>query len=278
MTCTLTRLCDEVFVATKDLTGFGGSVNASLFLFDDCAVVVDTLCSPRDMSGFFQLVSEARSQVTVVYTHADWDHCLGTSAFPSRTVIAHDAAVNRFLDEGQRELARIQVSNPVLVEGASIILPDLTFEARFAGNMLEIFHLPGHTEDSSVVWIPNKGILAAGDAVEDGIPSVGNPKRLGEWAKALRDWGERALWVIPGHGEPQGPEICYRNARYLESLVNSIRLNTPFGIQTPDTSLNKLSPDTAAHLEKMSVSEQDFYREVHEDNVRRVLDFVASDV
>ncbi len=266
----ITRLGNGAFVLTRELTGFGGSVNASLFLFEGVAAVVDTLCSPRDMAGFAELAS--LNQTTVVYTHADWDHCLGTAAFPTGTVVAHEIAAKRLWDRGQDDFARILLSNSSLVEGASIVLPHLTFGERFADGRVEVFHLPGHTEDSSVVWVPQKGVLAAGDAVEDALPSVGNPKRLGEWAKALWEWADKASWVIPGHGEPQGPEICRRNARYLEALMNSVRLNTPFGVHVPDTSLDRLAPETAARLEEMSLGEQRFYWEVHKENVRRVLE------
>lgn len=270
----LEHLGQDAFVYARELKGFGGAVNGTMLLTHDSALVVDTLCSPRDMEPFRELAG--RRAVTVVYTHADWDHCLGTNAFANVFVVSHELTAKRLLESGQQELDRIRAVNPILVEGASVILPDLTFQEGFDIDGSQVFFLPGHTEDSSVVWHPERRLLIAGDAAEDPLPSVGDPQKLGQWSKALKDWGLRASLVIPGHGKPQGPEICSRNANYLEALINSVRRSTAFGFLTPDTTLEALSPDTANRLYEMNPYEQRFYREVHKENVRRVLAFADS--
>ncbi len=274
MECGLKHLGQDVFVYTRELVDFGGAVNGTMLLLPDSAVVVDTLCSPGDMQCFKQLAGNRA--VTVIYTHADWDHCLGTGAFANPFVIAHELTSKRLLEDGDEELSRVRAVNPALVEGASVILPDLTFQDGFDSDAFQVFSLPGHTEDSSVVWQAERELLIAGDAVEDPLPSVGNPQKLGQWSKALREWALRASTVIPGHGNPQGPEICLTNANYLEALINSVRRSTAFGFLTPDTALETLSRPTADRLSQMSTSAQRFYTEVHKENVRRVLAFADS--
>ena len=77
--------------------------------------------------------------------------------------------------------------------------------------------------------------------------------------------------MIPGHGAVSGPELLARNVRYLRGLMGAARRNTPYPWLTPDVSLEYLDPKTAQIVSKMPASEQAFYRDVHKENVRRVI-------
>lgn len=298
----LRSMGNGLYTYTRPLTSYGGFVTGSLLVFPDSALVVDTLCSPQDMEPFISLIGER--PVTVVYTHADWDHCLGTGALSPARVIAHELTAKRLSERGDDMLLEIRRHSPDLVSGASIVLPDTTFQDSLTiqlesgpsssqaeddqngsdrgsspsgdGNesgkaVVELVHLPGHTEDSTVCWVPRLGVLIAGDAVEDPFPSVSEPLHIGLWADGLEQWEKTASMVIPGHGEASGPELITRNIRYLRSLMGAARRNTPYPWLTPDVSLESLDPRSAQVVSKMAASEQAFYKDVHKENVRRVV-------
>ncbi|MDQ0376650.1 MBL fold metallo-hydrolase [Amycolatopsis thermophila] len=159
---------------------------------------------------------------TVVITHAHFDHHFGNAAFLPCPIWAHErcrdalvrdgetdreAWVRRFHDEGQ----------PVLAErlaAARLVLPDhlLTDRARLdlGGRTVELVHPgPAHTDHDVAVHVPDAGILFAGDLVEQGAPpSIGPDAHPRGWPPAL----DRLLaldpgTIVPGHGDPVGPEF-----------------------------------------------------------------------
>jgi len=81
----------------------------------------------------------------------------------------------------------------------------------------------GHTESDLIMYLPDEGILFAGDLVfnnhhpylGDGYPS--------EWKRALTELGSMDISVVvPGHGEPGGIEIIRATQEYIESLEKTV--------------------------------------------------------
>lgn len=240
------QLHPGVYGYSRPLTGFGMDICSVLLVEDSTAIIVDTFSSPLHVLEFLsprmsatcplcketgRLLQDVRD-VFVVYTHSDWDHCLGTTAleeFPEIRfrVIAHRLARTFLIEQGAREIARMREKNPDLMVGAQVVLPEITFDSRLSihigGNLgtVELLSVPGHTQDSIVCYLPGPGILIAGDAVEDPSPTAGDPEDLPAWIGFLEDWKERVNMVIPSHGRPQGPELMARNAEYLRSLLHT---------------------------------------------------------
>ena len=52
---------------------------------------------------------------------------------------------------------------------------------QVGGLTLQLHHLPGHTPDCIVGFIPERGVLLAGDAVETPCPVVPPDSALDEW-------------------------------------------------------------------------------------------------
>lgn len=205
------------------------------------AVVFDTLARPRDMRGVAELAPGL--PITIVYSHGDWDHVWGTAGL-SRSwaeVLAHDVCLPRFNHEIPATLAEKQAENPSEFHRVELIPPTRTFPDRtlldLGGITLELHHLPGHTPDSVVGFIPEWGVFLAGDAVETPLPFLneGSPaevwaRGLEGWLATLEVWMERspdraeALYppsprVIPSHGPMGGPELLANNVRYLRALL-----------------------------------------------------------
>lgn len=226
----------------------GFDVRAALILGERRALLWDTLAHPDQMAPVAALTSGR--PLTIVYSHADWDHAWGTCAIESiDEVVAHGTAVARFTDDVVEELLRRRAVDPDRWGAVQLVPPERTFhdmlERDLGGVTVELHALPGHTQDSIVGFVPEWGVLLAGDAVETPLPYVNDPAAVPGWASALEHWrgDARVRTVVPSHGVVGGPELLQRTAGYLRTIAAGG------------------SPILPADLPP-------FYRETHERNVR----------
>ena len=111
-----------------------------------------------------------------------------------------------------------------------LILPDTVFEGRMTldlgGVAVELIEANIHSDDATVLWLPDRGILLAGDTVEDCVTYVGAPEdfdiHLADLAR-LQALGAR--WVLPNHGAAEviaaggyGPGLLAATADYIRHL------------------------------------------------------------
>ena len=192
------------------------------------AVIWDTLARPGDMDGVAELVPDL--PLTVVYSHGDWDHVWGTAGIgrPWDEVVAHEECGRRFQGgELAAELARMKADFPGLYHQVVLVPPTRTVTGSppaaldLGGIHLELHSLPGHTADTVVGFIPQRGVLLAGDAVETPLPFLNPGCPVETWAQGLERWAARGdvELVIPAHGRVGGPELLGQNARYLRALA-----------------------------------------------------------
>ena len=79
----------------------------------------------------------------------------------------------------------------------------------------EVFYPgPGHARDNVLVWLPESGVLFGGCAVRSAAArDLGNTADAdvaawpGSIRRALARYGTAARVVVPGHGQPGGPEL-----------------------------------------------------------------------
>ncbi|HZD03279.1 MAG TPA: MBL fold metallo-hydrolase, partial [Longimicrobiales bacterium] len=186
----------------------GFDVRSAVVLGSARAVVFDTLAHPSDMAPVRPLV-EGRP-VTVVYSHADWDHAWGTCGLDEwGEVIAHSAASERFRDDVPRELAERRASSTE-ARAVELVPPDRAVtggvELDLGDVTLALSPLPGHTPDSLVAFARPWGVLLAGDAVETPLPVVNDVAALPGWIGGLETWARdpAVTTVVPSHGRVGG--------------------------------------------------------------------------
>lgn len=262
-------LLPSVTLVTRPLPGsYDFPVTAAMVRGTRHRVVVDTLIEPADMAPF-------AGATLVVYTHADWDHCWGTSAFPGVPVIGHRLTRERLTDpEAAATLDEMRAKDRVAFADSRIIPPGLTFPHRLsidAGDLtVDLHHLPGHTADSVVVHVPELGLLLAGDAVEWPIPTLSEPGHIRQWADSLRRWSRSGIThVVPGHGRPGGPELLTANAAYIDRLVEAAESGLEKG-----KSADEIAADLPlGALLPQPVMDQlpEYYREQHRQNIAQVV-------
>lgn len=224
-------------------------VRGALLVGDRRALVWDTLSRPRDMAPWLPLIGDR--DLVIAYSHADWDHIWGTAGLPHERarIVAHALTRDRFDTDVPLVLEQKQAAEPGAWDEVVIVPPTESFEREWSldlgGMTLVLHHLPGHTPDCIVGFIPERGALLAGDTVETPCPVVPTDSPLRAWISELRRWAddERVRIVIPAHGPIGGREILRQNIAYLEGILTRHPVE-PQGALT------------------------DFYRETHLQNVR----------
>ena len=74
---------------------------------------------------------------------------------------------------------------------------------RLGGREIQLIELNIHSDDATVIWLPDKRILLAGDTLEDTVTYVGEPENFD---RHLDDLEARALdpaFILPNHGDPE---------------------------------------------------------------------------
>lgn len=228
-------------------------VRGAVITGSERTVVWDSLTHPRDMYAVYALVSGKHFEI--VYSHADWDHIWGTAGLPDNwgQIIAHENSLKRFKDEVPAKLHEMRAKQPDQWKQVVLLEPTLTFKQELnlylGGVTLHLHHLPGHTPDCLVGFIPQWGILLAGDTVETPFPVVYNGSPIEDWISALERWRDTPSLqtVIPAHGAPGGRELLQNNIKYLKNLLEGRNSDLP----------DELS---------------DFYKETHQQNIKNSAD------
>jgi glyoxylase-like metal-dependent hydrolase (beta-lactamase superfamily II) len=224
-------------------------VRGALLVGDACAAVWDTLSHPRDMAGWLLPIGDR--ELTVVYSHADWDHIWGTAGLPlgRAMIVGQRECRARFGTDVPKTLCERQRTEPGRWDEVTLVAPGTVFDEEMTVELgsltLELHHLPGHTPDTIVGLVPERGLLLMGDTAETPLPVVPPGSPLAAWIGGLERWERdpRVRLVVPAHGPIGGVEILQRNIRYLRALLD--------GRPLPVTELLT-----------------DFYRMTHEANLR----------
>lgn len=227
----LTRFDNGIFLNSVQLEGY--DVRGALILGTEKAVIFDTLSRPYDMLDYEKLIGNR--ELSIIYSHADWDHIWGTAGVnrPIKSIIAHRLCFKRFSYDVPEVLKDFQKKHPELYDTVKLIPPDIIFDSNheidLGGITLQLSHLAGHTADSIVCFIPEKGILLAGDSVETPFPCINKKSPIANWITALKKWTKNKglKTVIQAHGKIGGPEIIAQNLEYLKNLLNGDDVELP---------------------------------------------------
>ncbi len=208
----------------------------------------DSLTRPADMAPANEVLSGM--PYFLVYSHGDWDHVWGTAGLAGQclAIAAHSSCLSRFRQEIPATLARKQLEEPGHWDRVRLVPPNITFERLLTldlgGVTLELHHLPGHTRDSVIGWLPEWGVFLGGDAIETPLPVVNSAGLTRPWLAGLESWAGRPELVqsIPSHGRAPGRESLDLTIEYLRALLGDRNFALPPQLD-------------------------DFYREAHQKNL-----------
>jgi alkyl sulfatase BDS1-like metallo-beta-lactamase superfamily hydrolase len=200
--------------------------NVSAFATDDGLVLVDTGSKMFARSVHAELRRWRADRLhTAVYSHGHIDHVFGVPVFeeeasdrgwPAPRVVAHEALSLRFdryvLTAGYNAIInQRQFQAPGLRWPTDYRYPDQTYRSflplEVGGEVFELHHARGETDDHTWTWVPARKVLACGDFFIWATPNAGNPQKVQrypkDWAVALRTMTTLgAELLLPGHGLP----------------------------------------------------------------------------
>jgi cyclase len=209
---------------------------------------------------------------TVVLSHWHLDHVAGTEVFADCPVIANRKTFMHLRDK-QAAIESGSQSGPPSIK--PLVLPD----RMFAGSMtlmigsiaVELIEANIHSDDATVVWIKQRGVLLAGDTMEDTVTYVGEPA---EFDTHLKDLDRLAAlepdFILPNHGDPDIISAGGYDKGLIKAQQQYIRIlkrcrSEPALRGTP------LEELIAGPLSRGWVNMFEPYRAIHEQNLRRVL-------
>jgi cyclase len=214
-------------------------INNTGFLAGRQGVVsIDTCSTERRTRAYLDAVAAVtpRPVRTLVNTHHHGDHTYGNCLLPAATIVGHARCrdevladrppANRGIFEDV-DWGDLEVAAPFLTydTGVTLWVDDLRCEVRYVGT-------PAHTTNDSIVWIPDRSVLFAGDLLFNG----GTPFLLMGSIAGSIDVLENvvrplaARTIVAGHGPVCGPELIDDIVGYLRFVQDVARRGSEAGL------------------------------------------------
>jgi len=226
----LTKIAENVYayVGTKNSSknnSFGA--NAGVIIGKDGIVVVDTMISAKEAKRFIRDIRTiSRKPIRyVVNTHYHLDHVFGNSEFAKlgAVVIAQENAKKAMENSARETLKNIGEYGLTSkdMKGTTLSYPVLTYGDRMtiniSGQQIELIHArQSHTDGDTLVYLPGKKILFAGDILFTNYHPFLGEGNIEEWAKKLDDIKSMDVEkIIPGHGPLSGKNDLDDMKKYI---------------------------------------------------------------
>jgi cyclase len=244
----------------------------------DRALVYDTHTSIEHARFVREaLEGEGIEHFTVVLSHWHLDHVAGTEVFRECEVISSERTAE-LLQRHTAAIERGELEGPPPID--PLIPPTCTYSGRLelevGATKVELIHLNIHSDDATVLWLPQRGILLCGDTMEDTVTYVDEPQAFDAH---LRDLAElRSLGperILPNHGDPEVIDGGGYSAGLIsatEQYIDVLR-RIPEEPRLRELSLREVA---AEPLEAGWITYFEPYEEVHRENVATVLASGAS--
>lgn len=251
-------------------------LSVGLVVGDGGCLVIDTRGDERQGAELAAEVRRVtRAPWTVAITHSHFDHSFGTRPFLGCPVWAHEGCRADLVENGDRsrnewERYYLDRGRPDIagdIARTEIVPPDHLVTGRteltVGGRPVVLAHLGrGHSGNDLVVYLPDAGVVFAGDLVENGAPPAYDDAFPLEWPATLAglldllgddsDSDDGGV-IVPGHGDPAGRafaaaqhaeitalgRLCERVAAGLLSPADAVRLS-PYPEETTRTALGRL--------------------------------------
>jgi glyoxylase-like metal-dependent hydrolase (beta-lactamase superfamily II) len=233
----------------------------------DTGVSVDYGSFVRD-----ELSRRGATRFTVLLSHWHLDHVAGTAAFAGAEVLA-GAPTAEHLRERREAIEAGTLEGPPTI--SPLILPTRVLAAgeslRVGDTVVETIAVNIHSDDATVLWLPEQRLLLAGDTMEDTVTYVDEP---GEFDAHLRDLERlRALRpgrILPAHGDPDQIAVGGYPPGFNHATQSYIRLlqRVPSEPDLREVPLRELIADPLAAGDLIYFEP---YEAVHRENVATVL-------
>lgn len=237
------------------------------------ALVYDTHVSVGH-ARFIRSTLEARgvTDFTIVLSHWHLDHIAGTEVFATSPIFATRKTFDHMLKHKAAIEAGTHHGAPAI---NPLVLPDRMFvgHTRVTIGTLEVQLIEAniHSDDAAVVWIPSRGVLLAGDTMEDTVTFVAEPQHFDTHLEDLERLADlQPHFILPNHGDPDIIAAGGYDKGLVKAQQQYIRMLKRC---REDEALRSapLEELIAGPLSRGWVNMFEPYRAIHQQNIERVL-------
>lgn len=143
------KVSDTLYALEQRMGEGGGLVRCFLILGSEKALLLDCGIVPDDLAGLVRTITDLPLMVGL--THADYDHIVNAEQFPE--LYAHDEDAHMVIHHFPALADHVHSLN----DGDQIDL---------GGTLLDILHIPGHTQGSLAYLNRQEGYAIVGDSVD----------------------------------------------------------------------------------------------------------------
>jgi len=231
----LEKVSERVYANCEGKTGG----NVGIVITDDSVAAVDAQYPVSGADFRASIPNVTPKPVThLLLTHVHGDHVFGNQAFEDCTIVSHRRLKERMersladewapgnLEKMLEDIKKNRPERAYLFEGLRIVLPTETIEDKYTLPGLEMIHLPGHTDCSSIVYIPDDRVCFAGDLMfAETFPWAGDPTANPDhWIQAFKKLLKMDVETyVPGHGPLCGKEEFEKQLAWFEAARDKMR-------------------------------------------------------
>ena len=233
----LREVCEDVYAYLQP----DGSwyLNNTGFLVSNTGVIsVDATSTERRTRAYLDAIATVTEKPvrTLVNTHHHGDHTHGNYLMSGATIVGHERCREAILASpippppgiwSEVDWGHLEPAPPFLTytDGVTLWSGDLRCEVRYVGT-------PAHTTNDSIVYIPDRDVLFAGDLLFNGGTPFALMGSVSGWIEVLetvlRPLGART--IVPGHGPVCGPEVIDDVLAYLRFVQDLARAAKAAGL------------------------------------------------
>jgi cyclase len=219
-------------------------INNTGFLVGRTGVIsVDSTSTARRTRAYLDAIAGVTTQPvrTLINTHHHGDHTYGNCLFPGATIVGHEKCREGVIAFGPPsdtgiwdpvDWGEVEVAPPFLTYATGLTLwcDDLRAELSYVGT-------PAHTTNDSILWIPDRSVLFAGDLLFSGgtpfllMGSISGALEV--LANVVKPLG--AQTIVAGHGPVSGPDLIEEIEGYLHFVLDTAAKGHAAGLSPLET-------------------------------------------
>ena len=222
MSRTLVEVTDGVMVATsrRDTT------TTTVIIDGGTTLLVDPAWEPDELESLADWLEEAGLTVAVGFaTHAHQDHILWHPGFGGAPRWATPSAADTVAEHRGELVEMLGPDWPMQLTPLVGKVQPLEGDAvPWPGRRAEIVVHDGHSTGHGALWLPDPGVLLAGDMLSDvELPSAQETglRAYDEALTTLLPYVRQAVVLVPGHGHPTRTPMdrWTTDRRYLDAVL-----------------------------------------------------------
>ncbi|MHB0952307.1 MAG: MBL fold metallo-hydrolase [Allorhizobium sp.] len=207
------------------------------------------------------------TSIRVILSHWHTDHIAGNQIFSDCEIIANRLTAKAM----QANRDKLENGDPPI---RPVVMPNRLFEGSLSltigAQVIELMQFDIHSADGTVIFMPESGILLAGDTLEDTITYVSEPEHITTHIAELNRLASLPIRrILPNHGERAriasggyDASLIDANRDYLQRLLDRVDDPALDAISLRDFVKEDVAAGRILYFEP--------YEEVHKANIAEI--------